>query len=437
MEMMCRLVMVAIALVGAAAAAVAEAPPPRALQARDFGVVGDGKADDTAAIQKGLDALAPGGGVLYLGAGLFSISATLNVPQGGTLMGEGARWENSATRILVPRPGYAAVRLGHAAAVKAICFSYPNNRHNLAPVKYPPTILLGGINPAVEDVVFDCAWDGVSTIPGVSTGQSLFRNLTGFTHNVGMHLGGIRDVVRIENVHWFVGGDDLTEKAYYRYNRVGFEISDVDGLIMSKCFIIGAKTFFRQIPTRDNTEGKVDVSHSLGHLIEQSWIEDVENGFVIEGICGITLHSANILVRGGGVGVKIAAPNLFYNSAIDSVQVRSFGFPIRGIEYGTTPGKPHVRDRISIVNCQVVDGAPALRLTAGAMRANVHDNHFQAVPGKPAIQVDRGANLFVITNNIINSDIPILDKSAPNATKLVKDNLVEPKAATPKKGSKP
>lgn len=427
MESAVRIVLMTAALVGALAAASGDIVAPRALHARDFGAVGDGKADDTAAIQKGLDALAPVGGVLYLGAGAFTITATLNVPQGGTLMGEGARWENSTTRILVPKPGYAAVRLGHAAAVKAICFSYPNNQHNVAPVKYPPTILLGGINPAVEDVVFDCAWDGVSTIPGISTGQSLFRNLTGFTHNVGMHLGGIRDVIRIENVHWFVGGDDLSEKAYYRNNRVGFEVSDVDGLIMSKCFIIGAKTFFRQIPTRDNTEGKVEPSHSLGHLIEQSWIEDVDNGFIIEGYCGITLHSANILVRKGGVGVRIAATNLFYNSAIDSVQVRSFGDPIRGIEYGTTPGKPHVRDRISIVNCQVVDGAPALRLTSGAMRANVHDNHFQTMPGQAAIQIDKGANLFVITNNILSSDKPIVDRSAPSAMKLVKDNLVEPR----------
>jgi len=47
----------------------------------DFGAVGDGKADDTAALQKTLDALAKGGAntrcVLYLPAGSYRTTATL------------------------------------------------------------------------------------------------------------------------------------------------------------------------------------------------------------------------------------------------------------------------------------------------------------------------------------------------------------------------
>ncbi|MCX6359826.1 MAG: glycosyl hydrolase family 28-related protein [Armatimonadetes bacterium] len=407
----------------AACAAMGQAALPKSVNARDFGTVGDGVADDTAAIQKALDAVQGAPGVVHLPAGKFRISATLLVRDGATLLGEGARWENAATQILIMQPGFAAVRLHHASALKGVCLSYPNNRKNVQPVKYPPAILLGGINPAVEDVTFDCAWDGVSTVPGIQTGQSLFRNLTGHIHNVGMHLSGIRDVVRVENVHWFVGGDPIDATAYYTRNRVGFELGDVDGLIMSKCFVIGARTFFHQLPTKDTTDGTKQPAHSLGLHIDQCWIEDVDNGFIFEGTSGFVLESTNILVRKGGVGVRVDADHLFYNAVITGVQVRPFDQPIRGFEYRVK--NPHERNRLSIADCQVTMGSPAVRLMKGAIRANIHDSHFKSVPGQPAVQIDEGVTLFTLTNNILTSAVPIRDQSGPKAQKTITGNLVE------------
>lgn len=401
----------------------AQPPVPRSVDARDFGAKGDGVADDTAAIQKALDAVRGAPGLVRLGAGKYRITATLLVGDGATLLGEGARWENAATQLLVLEPGFAAIRLHHGSAVKGLCLSYPNNRGNVSPVRYPPAILLGGINPAVEDITFDCAWDGVSTVPGIHTGQALFRNLTGHIHNVGMHLSGIRDVVRIENVHWFVGGDPIDSTAYFRNHRVGFELGDVDGLIMSKCFIIGAKTFLHQLPYRDTTDGSRQPAHSLGLHIDQCWIEDVDNGFLFEGTCGFVLESTNILVRKGGVGVRVDADNLFYNAVISGVQVRPFDQPIRGFEYRVK--NAHPRNRLSIADCQVVMGAPAVHLMKGGVRASIHNCHLESLPGKPAILIDEGVDLFTITDNILTSARPILDLSGPRARKEVRGNLVE------------
>jgi hypothetical protein len=414
---------VAIAMVTAAQVA----PPPavvRSANARDFGAKGDGVTDDTAAIQRALDSIQGGSGVVHLPAGSYRITGTLMVRDGCTLLGEGARWETSATRIVVLEPGFAAIRLHHVSAVKGLSISYPNNRNNVSPTKYPPAILLGGINPAVEDVAFDCAWDGVSTVPGIATGQSLFRNLTGHIHNVGMHLSGIRDIVRVENVHWFVAGSPLDETTYYRANRVGFELGDVDGFIMSKCFIIGAKTFLRQLPNRDTTDGSQQPAHSLGIHVDQCWIEDVENGFIFEGTSGFVISSTNILVRKGGVGIKVNADHLFYNAVITSTQIRPFADPIRGIEYAVK--NAHQRNRLSIADCQVDLGAPAVHLMAGAVRANIHDNHFQSALDQPAIVVDEGVDLFTITNNILGSKEPIRDHSGSKARKTITGNLTDP-----------
>ena len=94
----------------------------------------------------------------------------------------------------------------------------------------------GGIILLLSD-----SWIGVSTPPGGgNAGQGMFRDLTGFVHHVGIHLSGCRDVNRILDVHWFVGGQDTPgRQSYYRENRVGFEFGDVDGVLMDRCFIIG------------------------------------------------------------------------------------------------------------------------------------------------------------------------------------------------------
>lgn len=396
---------------------------PGSTSANAFGAKGDGVADDTAAIQKALDSLT-NGGVVHLAAGSYLLSGELKVPGGVALIGEGARWENSATRLIVPNKGFSAVRLGHGSSVKGLMVSYPNNQDNEKPEAYPPAIVLDGINPSVENIVFDCAWIGISTPPGGgNTGQGLFRDITGFVHSVGIHLSGCRDVNRIQDVHWFVGGKSGPGKAYFREHRVGFEFGDVDGTLMDRCFIIGGKTFFRQLPLKDTPDGKGAPAHSLGFQINECWIEDVDEGFVFEGTTGFVINSSNILVREGGVGVRVNVPSLFYNAVISGVQVRGYGKPLTGFEYTTQV--PHSRNRLSIADCQVVDGAPAVLLGPGAIRANIHDNHFQSVTGKPAIQIDKGADLLVITNNVLSASEGIKDDSAKTARKNISGNVVE------------
>ncbi len=396
----------------------------RGVCAAEFGVKANGIADDTAAIQKALDA-APQNGVVHLPAGSYLLSASLKVPQGITLLGEGARWENSATRLIVPSPGFAAVRLSHGSSVKGLAIIYPNNTDNANPTEYPPAIQLDGINPSVENIVFSCAWIGISTPPGGgNAGQGLFRDITGFVHHTGIHLSGCRDVNRIQSVHWFVGGKDTPgTESYYRKNRTGFDFGDVDGIIMDDCFIIGGKTFYYQHRLKDTPDGKPAPSHSLGHHIDQCWIEDVDQGFVFEGALGFVLSSTNILVRDGGVGVRIDADSLFYNAVINSVQVRPFKGPIVGIEFNCA--SPHSRNRLSIADCQVMAGAPAVHLKQGAVRANIHDNHFQASGSNAAIQIDKGADLFTITNNILSGQKGIQDDSGADAIKTISGNLQE------------
>ncbi|MHB1001881.1 MAG: glycosyl hydrolase family 28-related protein [Armatimonadota bacterium] len=416
------------ALVGLIAQSVFAADSAKSVSALDFGAKGDGIADDSGAIQSALDSVGQDG-VVKLPAGLYRITRTIDLPHGTTLIGDSPRWENGATRLIINEPGFPAVRLHHVSNIKGLMISFPNNRKNVNPTPYPPAIVLDGINPSVENIVFDSAWIGISTDPkGHTVGQGLFRNLSGFVHHVGIHLSNCRDVNRIENVHWFVGGDfNGDPNAYYIKNRVGFEFGDVDGIIMTGCFIIGGKTFFHQMKYKDTPDGSKQPAHSLGFQIDKCWVEDVDNGFIFEGATGFVLNSANILVRKGGVGVRVDAESLFYNAVISGVQVRTFGAPVVGFEYDIH--QPHPRNKLTIADCQVVDGAPAVLLKSGAIRAQIHDCHLQSVPEHPAIRIDKGADLIMITNNILNAKIPILDNSGPKAQKTISGNLFEKQPA--------
>src|SRR5258706_11108921 len=60
------------------------------LSARDFGAVGDGKTDDTLAIQSAVNAaVAAGGGAVYLPAGVYLVSASIEMFSHTSLHGDG------------------------------------------------------------------------------------------------------------------------------------------------------------------------------------------------------------------------------------------------------------------------------------------------------------------------------------------------------------
>jgi len=390
----------------------ADAAPP--INAADHGAVGDGQTDDTAAIQAALDAAADGPHVVTLPPGAYLISAELNVPPGVTLTGMTPRWEDATTTILVKENGFSAVRLNNVSNVRAVAFAYPNNHNGDDPDEYPPTVLLAGINPSVEQVRFDSAWIGIAPPPeGANTGQSLFRDITGFTHKVGIRLDGIKDVARIEDVHWFVPGYG---GSFYRRERVGFEFGGVDGVIMRGCFMIGGKTFFHQ-QAKTGAGGNV---HSLGHHVTQCWTEAVTYGFLIEGTCGLVLSDTQIYVSDpAGAGIAMRMPHLYYHSTVANTQIRCDGSHALGVEYA--PTNDHPRNHFMLSHCEIVEASTGVRIGPNARRVWITENHIRA--RDVGIDIQPGADKLIVKDNIIGATEPVRDQSGPEATKTVEGNM--------------
>jgi hypothetical protein len=384
--------------------------------------VGDGVADDTLAIQAALDAADGGDLVVRLRPGRYRITDTLQIPAGVVLTGASPRWEDGSTYLLVDGTEFAALRLTNHSGVRGLAISYPGNTDQYDPVPCPPAIELTGINPSVEQVVFQNAYVGIASVNGANTGQAMLRDLTGFVHKTGIHLDGAKDIVRIQNVHWFVPGSPTGEadgrRPFYRRERVGFEFGGVDGLLIDQCFMIGGKTFIHQLPVTD-TGGR---PHSLGIHITQSWVEAVRYGLLVEGTCGIILSDTQIYISDPeGAGIAMRMPHLYYGSAIRGVQVRCDGCWATGIEYA--PTDDHPRNHLILSGVEVQEAGTALILGSGARRVVVSDSFLRA--RDVAVSIAEGAQELNIHGNLLGAPQAIVYEAEdlPPASRI-EGNLV-------------
>ena len=142
----------------------------------DYGAKADGKTDDTAAIQKALDAAAKDrGGVVDMPKGLYRVEDHLVIPPGVCLSGEWqaphhANTEHGTVILAVGHAGKedgpALINLGQSSAIKGITIFYPDQ--DPAAVKpYPWAIQGKGMHGSVIDVTLVNPYKGIDfgTLP--------------------------------------------------------------------------------------------------------------------------------------------------------------------------------------------------------------------------------------------------------------------------------
>jgi len=225
------------------------------VNARDHGVVGDGVADDTAAIQAALDAAEQSGPVCHLPAGRYRVNGALTVPPGVTFRGASEGVPHSehpiGTLLLAyggrgDAEGPPLVTLKPNAVIRNMIVHYPEQ--SLPDVQpYPWTIRADGELCQVYDMTltnpyqaldFGTNWNELHTV----------RNVFACPLKTGVYIDQCTDIGRIENVHFnpnfwtrmaiepgFPGGDI---KAYLEKNLVGFKIGKTDWEFISNCFVI-------------------------------------------------------------------------------------------------------------------------------------------------------------------------------------------------------
>lgn len=193
---------------------------------KDFGAIGNGVADDTAAIQAALNS---GKAIVFLPEGNYKITAPLviseNVTLEGTLqpMTTGALWDGATNTWRIPTDTSviqvafgsgsisqtnSAIRLQNNSCIRGISFYYPSQSFS-SPSLYPPTISLKIIptgDPVTEriyGIVIDSChfcnpWIAIEFTE--FHGRSLIRNLCGYAFKNFLYIDNGWEVNRVENI---------------------------------------------------------------------------------------------------------------------------------------------------------------------------------------------------------------------------------------------
>lgn len=232
---------------------------------RDFGALGNGVADDTAAFQKAMDERsASGGGVVQVPAGQYLIKTHLTIPRSVTLEGE---WRAPPTvdRYVDPKSTQGApelrgsvllavegagqengtpfIRLDFNATLKGMTIFYPQQTKTNPPVAYPWTVQsVGADNCAVVDVLMVNPYQAVD-FGTVVAGRHYVRNLYAQPLRRGLFIDLCLDVGRIENVHfwpfWTAADADSPVGKFMLEQGEAFIFGRSDWEYVTNCFAIG------------------------------------------------------------------------------------------------------------------------------------------------------------------------------------------------------
>ena len=224
------ILLIAIALLPVALLALGCAEqnvPTRPFERADF--IGDGKTDNTAALQRAVDGMSKaGGGTVQFPRGNFLFSGHVNVPTGVTIAGiwtsvpahNGLRdkgfpkpTEDGTTFLVTGDAGKedapAFITLNTNCTLRGVVIYYPDQTRTEIPTPYPYAIAMRGKNPAVLDCELLNPYNGIDAS---TSERHLIRNISGQPLRRGIYVDAIYDIGRIENVHfnpWYSQKDPL------------------------------------------------------------------------------------------------------------------------------------------------------------------------------------------------------------------------------------
>jgi pectate lyase-like protein len=233
----------------------ADAIPPGETNARNFGAKGDGKGDDTKALQSALNAAQSSGPLCYVPPGLYRLDGPLVVPAGVTLCGSSGGVPHSehpiGTVLLAfggrgEIDGEPLITLNPNAVVRNLIIHYPEQTlAHVAP--YPWSIRADGELCQIRDVTLTNPYQAIDL--GTKWNElHLVSNVFGCPLKTGVFIDQCTDIGRIENVHFnpnfwtrsalepvFSGGDI---KSWLEQNLIGFQLGKTDWEFISNSFVI-------------------------------------------------------------------------------------------------------------------------------------------------------------------------------------------------------
>ena len=231
---------------------------------REFGATGDGRTDDTAAIQSAIDKAAEKGGNVYLPAGRYLVGGNLDVKPGVTVMGvhDAPVGFNAPTGSIIlatrgrgSEDGPALFEMGDSSMMRALTVWWPEQRpDDIQP--YPWAVHMFGSDNTVEHLTFINAYNGIRVGPEMNCRHRV-RSVYGCFLRRGVYVDNTVEIGRIENCqfhgHWwtspeFGGNWEKTSNFMYE-NLETFIFGRTDWEYVTNNFIYACKVGYKFIHT--------------------------------------------------------------------------------------------------------------------------------------------------------------------------------------------
>lgn len=385
------------------------------VNAGDFGAVGDGRHDDSAALQAALDAAADRGGLCYVPPGRYRLEGSLMVPAGvafvgashgvphsehpiGTvLLAYGGRGDAEASPLITLKPN---------ARIQGMTIHYPEQTVPDV-VPYPWSIRVDGELCQITDMVLTNPYQALDL--GTCWNElHLVRNVFACPLHIGVYVDQCTDIGRLENVHFnpnfwtrmqLQPGHPATTgalKAYLEENLIGFKIGKTDWEYVSNCFVIFPRIGFHFD----------DFGHGPGNAVLTQSGSD---------ICPVAVRVDRVQSHAGiqFVNGQFMATVEVGETNIGPVKFTNCGF------WGVPETRSHVvmeGQGTLILNACHFTGWDAKEQGAACIEASrgrlvVHGCDFMD-PGKLAMRLDGDLTAASIVGNTFRSDRAILNESA-------------------------
>ncbi len=228
----------------------------------DFGAVGDGRTDDTAAFKKAFAYMDGCGGTLYIPEGIYCLHEELTVPEGVTLLGDfrqptpedpraGGTILALYTRSCSEGNTTPFFTLMGAASLNGLTLWYPEQAFTSGqPTAYPYTVQTTFFPAALENLYLVNAYDGINQeVPGDYTIQQMVRGIYGTPLHKGFWFNRAPDSCRQHGFDfrpdWWLGcglpgvPEEKVLRGWLLENAVGFDLGAIDWHFISDITIQG------------------------------------------------------------------------------------------------------------------------------------------------------------------------------------------------------
>ena len=219
-----------------------------------FGAKGDGKTDDTAAIQKALDAAEKvGGGIVFAPTGNYMIKTHISIPANVTLQGvftaptQSTQYKGTTLLAVEGKgkeDGEPFIMLHSNSVLKGVTVFYPEQVKGKI-VPYPWCIRGQGDNCTIKECLLVNPWMAVDfgTNP---CGRHFIRELYAHPLHKGIFVDQCYDIGRIEDVHlWPFWYNDGGMMEYLQSQATAFIFGRTDWEYVNNCFAIWYKVGFQ------------------------------------------------------------------------------------------------------------------------------------------------------------------------------------------------